>query len=164
MPIFELDRLDHTTVKDLFDLHCDKINQTLRRHWFRQGKNDNVTRSNWKNTCINQYGLPRMRNVLFNAARYLPSDLVNFPLLTTFLVVSEVTGSVHLFRIKNQPDGVRPETKFYPKFVVQPFKLKRETAEFYSGLPEGPICATDRNDTAGYIRDYITHAYDALGY
>jgi hypothetical protein len=116
VPIFELDLLDETTVRDFFNLHCDKINQTLRRHWIRVPGGMNATYENWKNSEIKQAGTQRMRNVLFNAARYLPPAFVNFPLLTTFLVVNEVTGSVHLFSIKNLPDDQKPEMKFYARF------------------------------------------------
>jgi len=87
-----------------------------------------------------------MRNVMFGAVGTLENKFVNFSLLTRFLILSHVTGSVHIFRVHFSPENV--QQPFYPRI---PAGLLSET----------PLCAGEREDTVGYIRGYIYHCYAA---
>ena len=106
-----------------------------------------------------------MPNVMFGALDAVKSqdgEDFNFLLLTRYLVLNEVTGAVHLFRFKYDHEDVKKDLQlFYPR-VPKSEDLNPLNLRFYTKLEEGLLVYCDREDTAGYVRWYIKHAYELV--
>ena len=106
-----------------------------------------------------------MPNVMFgalDAVERQDGENFNFLLLTRYLVLNEVTGAVHLFRFKYDHEDVKKDPKlFYPR-VPWPANFRPLESQFFTKLEEGLFVYCDREDTAGYVRWYIKHAYELV--
>ena len=71
-----------------------------------------------------------------------------------------MTGAVHQFRFQLDP---LLDKDFYPRVPINMLKLKIPPGSPLDGLSEVPLCASDREDTLGYISWYIRYAYWLLG-
>ena len=105
-----------------------------------------------------------MMNIGFNQKFFVKKkrweQLLNFSLLTRYLILNEVTGAVHQFRFQLDPDK---EELFYPRPPTQLLDLRVDANSPFRKLNEFIFCEGDRRDTVRYIRWYIKYAYFSLG-
>ena len=150
-PVWQLDQIKYKNVVSNFvHLHA-AVNTFLRRFWIRRPTVNSVDRRSYQEGfSLKQQHYRTMPNVVFGAKLLLPANkhhLLNFSLLTRFLILNQVTGAVHLFRVRFHKDDV--QNPFYHRIPA-------------GKLRQTPLCPGDREDTVGYIQGYILHAYAAL--
>jgi hypothetical protein len=163
MPIYAVDYVNPNKLRPFFQAHCNALNATIRRLWVRRPKAPYVKEYDPADvTLCQEFPSPLMSNVMFGALDTLRGKGFNFLLLTRYLVFNEVTGAVHLFKFQyDHEDAKQQEPLFYPRLPLGRF-MNPLNFPHYKNIDEEPLVSFDREDTAGYVRWYIKHAYEIV--